>query len=384
MVQAINICGVKWFGEMEFAFAILKVVTLVGLMIFALVANLGGIPPKHEYIGGKYWRTEPFNDTYLNIQPVALARFCGFWSVFTQAAFSYSAIEGIGLMAGEAHNPRKSLRTAIRTVFYRIVGIYVLATLLIGLTVSQYSPDLLRAVAEDAGTAGASPFVVLCSQMGVKVLPHIVNAVVITSALSSGNEQTYANSRNLMAMARANQLPKAFLKTTKHGVPWVGVCVSAAFSLLAFLSVSNGSNQAFIWLSNLSALAGLVTWTLICFSYTRFRRACVVQGVDRDKFTFKGYFQPYMAWFCVIFFTIILIFNGYTCFIPTFSVSDFFASYVTLLVIFVAWAAWKVIKRTKMVPLDEMDLSGGPPEAMRGTRYDPTFNQQSYQSYQHA
>lgn len=78
----------------------------------------------------------------------------------------------------------------------------MLSTLVIGLSVSQYSPLLVKAVSLGGGTAASSPFVVMCQQTGVKVLPSIINAVVMTSALSSGNENTYAVSRTLMALAR--------------------------------------------------------------------------------------------------------------------------------------------------------------------------------------
>ena len=99
--------------------------TLIGLIIFGLVIDLGGAPNR-EFIGGRYWREEPFNDHFLNLQPVSRARFLGFWAVFTKAAFSYgyvdllaklmgSGIEGIGVLAGEAHNPRKTMRMAVRT-----------------------------------------------------------------------------------------------------------------------------------------------------------------------------------------------------------------------------------------------------------------------------
>jgi amino acid transporter len=99
------------------------------------------------------------------------------------------------------------MRMAVRTVFYRIIGIYMLAILIIGLNVSQKSPDLLSAVAGGGKTAASSPFVVICKQTGVKVLPSIINAVVMTSALSSCNENIYAVSRTLMALARNGEPP---------------------------------------------------------------------------------------------------------------------------------------------------------------------------------
>lgn len=114
----INLVGVRYFGEVEFVFACVKVAMLVGLILFGLIADVGGV--NGVYTGGKYWRTEPFNDTYDSLSPVSLARFLGFWKVLTQAAFAFGGIEGIGVLAGEAYNPRKTMRMAVRTVFYRI------------------------------------------------------------------------------------------------------------------------------------------------------------------------------------------------------------------------------------------------------------------------
>ena len=114
----INLVGVKYFGEVEFRFACLKVAMLIGLIIFGIVANVGGID--HVYTGGKYWFQEPFNDTYKGLVPVSLARFLGFWKVLTQAAFAFGGIEGVSILSGEAYNPRKTMKRATKTVFYRI------------------------------------------------------------------------------------------------------------------------------------------------------------------------------------------------------------------------------------------------------------------------
>lgn len=120
----INMTGVKYFGEVEFVFACIKVAMLVGLIIFGLVANVGGIDG--VYTGGRYWRTEPFNDAYQMLHPVSLARFLGFWRVLTQAAFAFGGIEGVSVLAGEAYNPRQTMKSAVKTVFYRIGKQYVL------------------------------------------------------------------------------------------------------------------------------------------------------------------------------------------------------------------------------------------------------------------
>jgi amino acid transporter len=283
----LHLSDTRSYGEVEFLFAGIKILMLVALILFGLVADLGGV--NGVYTGGRYWREEPFNDSFESLSPVSLARFLGFWKVLTQAAFAFGGIEGIGVLAGEAFNPRKTMRMAVRTVFYRIgecaprhlttprchssrrrrfdghigllcsyvrvpaltprpVGLYLLAVLMIGLNISQHSPDLLSAVSKGGSTAASSPFVVICQQVGVKVLPSVINAVVsgsassprlhrvqrgqralvqfsttrtdqvvrpgtdgahqsqvMTSALSSCNENVYAVSRVLLALARQSE-----------------------------------------------------------------------------------------------------------------------------------------------------------------------------------
>lgn len=303
------------------------------------------------------------------------ARFLGFWKVLTQAAFAYGGVESIGVIAGEAHNPRKTMKTATKTVFYRIVGLYVTAVVIIGVNVSQDSPQLLDAVEAGGHTAASSPFVVICQQTGVKVLPSVINAVVMTSALSSGNENAYGLSRTLMALARQGSMPAIFLKTSRVGTPYVGVFVAMCFGLLSFLSVSSGSSQAFTWLSNLSALSSLIAWTCICLCYVRFKGALDAQGVDRRNLPLRGWGQPYLAYACIFMFTLILFFNGFASFLGSFSAADFLASYITIPVFFVAWLGFRLYSVHKgapvgRTPLAQIDLSRGPEKALRGTRYD--------------
>ncbi|GMK58104.1 hypothetical protein CspeluHIS016_0501360 [Cutaneotrichosporon spelunceum] len=375
----VNIMGVKYYGEIEFFFACLKLTTLVGLMIFALIYNLGGVPTSKTFIGGKFWREEPFNNDFLGVKPKALSNFLGFWAVFTGAAFAYSAIESVAVMGGEAHNPRKNIAKAIKTTFIRILFIYVVGTLMISLNVYFKDPLLLSEIEKDSGNAGSSPWVIMCKNANVQVLPHIINAVVITSALSSGNEQLYVLSRLLMALARERQLPKVFLRTSRNGIPYMGVAVGAAFACLAYLSVSNGSNQAFIWLSNLSALSALITWSGISLCFIRFQKACNFQGIDRNKLTYHGWLQPYLAYYTMILFLLVLITNGFTAWIPTFDISTFFASYITIPVVILCYVGWKLGAKTKVVKIADIDLSRGPHEALKGTRYDPMMASSNFE-----
>lgn len=97
-------------------------------------------------------------------------------------------------------------------------------------------------------------------------------------------------------------------------------------------------------------------------------------GIDRHRFPLRSWFQPYLAWLCIIFFSLVLIFNGFTAFIGGFAISDFFASYVTLPLIGVCYLSFKLIKRTKGIRPEDIDLSRGPAEALWGTRYDASTN----------
>lgn len=224
-----------------------------------MVIDLGGGPDKDRR-GFRYWRDEPFNADYLGIQPAAKARFLGFWAVLTQASFSYGGMEGLASICLEASNPRKTMKVAVRAIFYRIVGLYVLSILMIGLCVQRSNPNLLQANAEGAGTAAQSPFVVVIKVAGVKVLDHIINAVVLTSAFSSGNEFLFASSRALFMLSQQGQAPRIFSKIMKNGVPIYALAFTSLFSLLAFLNVSSGAETVFNWLSNITTLGSQISW----------------------------------------------------------------------------------------------------------------------------
>lgn len=96
-IVAANVIGVKYFGEIEFAFGLIKLTTIVGLIILGLVIDLGG-GPNHDRIGFRYWKTLPLNDSYLGLTNVATARFLGMYAVLTQAAFSFGGIESLAFI----------------------------------------------------------------------------------------------------------------------------------------------------------------------------------------------------------------------------------------------------------------------------------------------
>ncbi|KAK0629376.1 amino acid permease/ SLC12A domain-containing protein [Bombardia bombarda] len=355
----LNIFAVAIYGEAEFCFASIKIITIVGLLIMAFIVDLGG-NPNHTRLGFWFWQRDGPMKEYQATGD--LGRFLGLFSTLINAAFSYGGVEMVAVAAGEAENPRKNIPKAVRRVFWRILFFYVLGSLAIGVLVSANDEHLLSA--QDAGAAGAarSPWVIGIQNAGITVLPSIINAVILTSATSSGNAFLYTGSRYLYALAQNRQAPRFFLTCSEKGVPYYAVGVTSAVGLLTYLSVDSdgGAAKAFAWFQNITTIANLFTWCSICVAYLQFYKALKAQGIDRDTLVFKSPWQPYTAWFALIYFSIIIFFSGFAIFIDgNWNASDFVAAYIGIPVFFVLFAFWKVFKRTKWLSPAEADLQTG-------------------------
>lgn len=259
----------------------------------------------------------------------------------------------------EAENPRVTMRTAVRAIFYRIVGLYILALLLIGMCISRTQPALLQANDAQSGTASQSPFVIIIETAGIKVLSHIINAVVLTSAFSAGNEFLYSSSRSLFMLAQQGQAPRIFAKVLKNGVPIYSLAVCACFALLGYLACGKeGANDAFNWLANITTLGSMITWCGVALSHIRWYKGMKVQGLSRDELPFKSWTQPYGAWIVLISFLIIIFFSGFQTFLgDVFDYKSFISNYVNIPFMIILFIGYKFAKKTKWVPLAEMDCS---------------------------
>ncbi|KAK4211595.1 putative proline-specific permease put4 [Rhypophila decipiens] len=359
VIICLNIFAVAIYGEAEFVFASIKIITIVGLLIMAFIVDLGG-NPKHERIGFWYWQHPGAMKEYQSVGD--LGRFLGLFSTLVNAAFSYAGVEVVAVAAGEAENPRKNIPKAVRRVFWRILFFYVLGSLAIGVLVSSDDPHLLAAQENGEPGAAQSPWVIGIQNAGITILPSIINAVILSSASSSGNAFLYTSSRYLYALAQNRQAPRFFLTCSKRGVPYYAVAVSAAIGLLTYLSVdkNGGAAKAFEWFQNLTTIASLFTWCSILVAYLRFYKALEAQGIDRDTLIFKSPFQPYTAWASLIYFSIIILFNGFAVFIDgNWDVTDFIISYIGIPVFFLLYFGWKFLKRTKWKSPLEADLHTG-------------------------
>jgi amino acid transporter len=160
-----------------------------------------------------------------------------------QAGFSYQGTELVGIAAGETDNPRRTVPAAIRKTFYRILFFFVLSVFFIGILVPYDNKQLLS----DQTNASASPFVISAKLAGVGVLPDIINAVLLTVVLSAANSNVYSGSRILVGLSQEHSAPKFFARTTKSGVPYIAVSVTAAFGLLGFMNESGTAGEVFGW-----------------------------------------------------------------------------------------------------------------------------------------
>ncbi|KAI0030743.1 dicarbixylic amino acid permease [Vararia minispora EC-137] len=373
MVFGINLLGVRVFGELEFWFSSLKVLTLIGLLLMGLIIDLGG-NPKHDRIGFRYWEhPDGPMGSYLQSQVhnPHLAIFLGFWAVMTNgmpfspamlfSLFAYIGTELVGVTVGEAQNPRRNIPIAIRRTFLRIVVFYIGGVFVIGLTVPRTADNLFIANSSKVGAA-ASPFVVATTLVGIRVLNHIINACILIFVLSAANSDLYIASRTLYALAAENKAPAIFGRVNRMGVPWPALILCTLFCCLVFLNITSSSARGqfllFGWFVNLVSTFGAITWMCICYSHICFMRALKVQGLSRDDLPYKAPFQPWGSWIALICTGIITFFKGFDTFLP-FNRANFVTSYIAIPVFFVFWIGYKVFYRTKTIPSESVDLISG-------------------------
>lgn len=359
LVVALNIFAVSIYGEAEFIFASIKIITIVGLVLFAFIIDLGGGPTR-DRIGFRYWKNPGAMKPY--IADGNLGRFLGLFSTLINAAYSYGGVEMVAVAAGESENPRRNIPKAVRRVFWRILFFYILGSLAIGVLIPYNEPRLLDALRNDSPGGAASPWVIAIYRAGVPVLPSIVNAVILTSATSSANAFLYTGSRYLYALAQNGQAPRFLLTCSRKGVPYWCIGITASISLLTYMSCSAGSEVAFQWFQNLTAITAGLTWMSISFAYIKFHSALRAQGISRDTLVFKSRFQPYSAWFSLCFFAMITFFNGFYTFpskTKTFDHNDFITAYVGIPIYGGLYLFWKVFKRTRWVKPEEADIQTG-------------------------
>ncbi|PAV20026.1 general amino acid permease 1 [Pyrrhoderma noxium] len=356
-VCLINVFGVRWFGESEFVFSIIKILLITGLILTGLIVDLGG-GPDHDRIGFRYWKNPGAlaQSDLVSENKVGLGRFLGLLSVLVQAAFSFQGMELVAIAASETESPRRNISKAVRRVFYRILVFYLLGIFITGMLVPYTDDSLLS----DTGNAAQSPYVIAFTRAGIKVLPSIINAAIFTSAFSAGNSFLFCSSRILYGLAIRGQAPKIFAYCTKQGLPIIAVLTVGCFAFLSFMNLSSGSVQVFNWFVNLTTVAGFFTWLCINITFIFFYRGKIAQGFDRTKSAYYNGLQPWLSYWGVFWCTLFILINGFDVFFD-FNASDFLVAYLNIPIFFILYFGYKFVKKTKIWKPLEMDFVTGIP-----------------------
>ncbi|KAG6002944.1 hypothetical protein E4U21_002509 [Claviceps maximensis] len=346
----VGVSLVRVFGEIEFVFALLKVLLVVFLIVLGLVIDLGGVPGTPP-VYFRYWRDPgPFVEY---IASGSWGRFLGYWSVMTGAVFSFAGVESIAMAGAETRNPRRAIPAACKNVFIRIILFYMLAILIVGMLVRSDDPRLQG----DGSTTAQSPFVIAAAAAGLPAVPSVVNAVVISSAWSSSNQSLLAGTRVLYALAVKKQAPAVFLRTTSWGVPYMCVAVFIAGSLLSFMSLSNDAITVFYWLVNLTSAGVLVSWISVLVNHIRLRLAMKKQAIPITRLPWSNSWTLYSSYFALFMCIIILLTSGFTVFTDgNWNPSTFVSAYLDIPLVITVYLIWKFVKKTKIVALADIPL----------------------------
>ncbi|KAF9788247.1 amino acid transporter [Thelephora terrestris] len=354
VVIVINFLGTRAFGECEFWFASVKVITIIGLIILGLVIDLGGAPD-HDRLGFRYWHNPGALTQYHDI-PGATGRFAGFWSVLIGAAYAFLGTEILGMTAAETHNPTKNIPIAVRGVWVRILLFYILGVFMLGLICPYNDPGLVT----DTGNAASSAWVIAIQRSGIKVLPHIANACFLTSAWSAGSSDLYTSSRALYGLAKTGQAPKIFARTNSRGTPIFSLALCAILGALSYMGVSESSSTVFNWFSNMSAVSGMFNWLGICLTGIRFRQGLKAQGISLESLPWHSKLTPYAAWWGLTWTVVIIIFADWGVFLKgNWNTASFITNYFPIPFFFIMFFGYKFWYKTKWIPASEMDFVTG-------------------------
>lgn len=354
IVALINLGGVRFYGEMEFWFSTLKIITIVAVIILGLIIDLGGVTG--DRVGFRYWKNPGLFVQYKDTPGIA-GRFLGFFSVLITAAFSYIGVEMPAIAAAEAKDPRKNLPRTVKQVAGRILGFYVLGTLIISILVPSNEPKLLL----DSSTGAKSPFVIAATNAGIKGIPSVLNGCLLSFTISAASSDLYISSRTLYGLSITGNAPRILARTTSNGLPVYCYLIGLMMGTLAFMAAGDGqAGKVFGYFSNLTSVTGLLSWAGIFITYIRFRSGMKAQGFDRSQLPYCSPAGVPGAWFGFIFCTIIILFNGFQVFLKDkWEFATFFTCYFPLIAFIFLFCAHKWWTKSGMVPHKHMDFVTG-------------------------
>ncbi|AFJ48609.1 D-serine/D-alanine/glycine transporter [Shimwellia blattae] len=287
LLLSLNLATVKMFGEMEFWFAMIKIVAIVALIIVGLVMVLTHFtsPSGVEASFAHLW-----NDGGWFPKGIS-----GFFAGFQIAVFAFVGIELVGTTAAETRDPEKSLPRAINSIPIRIIMFYVFALIMI-MSVTPWSSVV----------PSKSPFVELFVLVGLPAAASIINFVVLTSAASSANSGVFSTSRMLFGLAKDGAAPKSFARLSRRAVPATGLTFSCICLMggVVLVYLKPDVMAAFTMVTTVSAILFMFVWTIILCSYLVYRKQ---RPELHAKSIYKMPLGKLMCWVCMAFFVFVLV-----------------------------------------------------------------------------
>ena len=282
VITVINLVTVSAYGEIEFWMAFIKIAAIIGMILLGSYYIFTDLDPFPENFSN-LWEYGGFFPNGAE----------GFLMSLAPVLFSFGGIELLGITAGEAENPDKTIPRAINQVIYRILIFYV-GTMIVLMTLWPWN---------EVGKE-ASPFVQIFSNAGFAAAANILNFVVLTAAVSVYNSAIYSNSRMLYGLAKSGNAPKFFEKLSRRGVPVNGILISSGITLLAAILNYLLPEEAFMYMMAIVTGAVVISWAMIILTHLKFREHCKAAGIVPK---FKSLFYPFADYLSLAFLAGILI-----------------------------------------------------------------------------
>ena len=282
IITLINLVTVSAYGEVEFWMALIKIAAIVFMIVLGAYLIFTDV--------------RPFPDNFSNLWANGGFFPNGVWGMVISVVpviFSFGGIELIGITAGEAQNPEKTIPRAIHKIIYRILIFYV-GTMLILTTLWPWNHVGLE----------ASPFVQIFNNIGIPAAAHILNFVVLTAAASVYNSAIYSNSRMLYGLAESSNAPKFLSKLSSRKVPVNGILISSAITLIVVALNFFFPGQIFMYLMSIVTGAVVLSWAMIVITHIKFKQYCESSG---HVTKFPSLFYPVADYVCLVFLAGILI-----------------------------------------------------------------------------
>ncbi|MDN4492755.1 amino acid permease [Ureibacillus aquaedulcis] len=285
LITLINLANVKAFGEFEFWFAMIKIVAIIGMILLGLGIIFLGLGNDGQAIGlDNLWAHGGFMPN--GIEGILLS--------LVLVMFSFGGVELVGITAGEAKNPEKSIPSAINNVVWRILIFYIGA---LGIMMILYPWD-------EVGMNG-SPFVLIFDNVGIPGAAHIINFVVITAALSAFNSGLFSSGRMLYNLSHQNNGPKYFGNLHKNGSPRRGILFSSFILLVAVVLNYIVPEKVFLYISAVATVAVITSWTIILLTQSKFRKSKTNKEIEKLKFKVPLY--PITTYLALIFLAFVIV-----------------------------------------------------------------------------